>query len=274
MITITPICRGTAVPNSAPPPSTVDPVALDSHWHAQFVQDEVNRLRARKQKLEAERDRLLALRSNQDAYLREMGEMREKLVYDGVGDILSLVVSPAILGKLKGLSPRDAKEFAAGVNSLHVLLDVVAAAAAGADRDRAREKAQSAITGTLELIGELEIPAETRDVLSKAIKLVASGMDDVSTKSGDGVSHQFAQQADSLAQMLGAAVKPIGIARDSIDLFGSAYILWRMRGDTEAIVDSLVSAQRAVLANDKRLGDTENALAFYETELLKARQQR
>ena len=125
----------------------------------------------------------------------------------------------------------------------------------------------------LTAIGSLLAPKEYRDKLAVVFAVSAESVKavDRSSRAVDEPMRQRVVKAlDGLAGIAGAYVPEVGAARSAIDAIGSAYVIYRINSDKEAIVQALVSAQHAKLACDQRLAATEQQVNFFEIELKKA----
>jgi len=251
----------------------IDPAFFFSSDHAAFVRSELERLKAKRARLVLQLTRLERLRSDQNRYLQEMGEMRERVLYDGLSDLFSIMASDAVLRQIPGLSPTDESEIAGVARLLKTSIDAAAVEEAGPDRDRARRKALDASKTALGAIAKLTIPDNYKDVLKKVVdasfetvKAADQNWRAVNQPLGDRV----AKALDGFAAITGAVVPPIGAARSAINVAGGAIVYWHIQNDKESIVETLVSSQRAKLAYDNRLVATEEMIKFYEVELGKA----
>ena len=252
---------------------SVDPSFFTSPEHAAFIQGELARLRTRQERLEKQLEKLESLREKEDAYLQEMGEMREQVVFDGVGDVLSLAGSKEFLGAVPKLSAADAEGLSQATKLMNTAVDSLAAAQSGPDRERQREKSMDAAGGSLVLLARSAAPAAQKEAISKVmevsvetLKFTAAWKNGENHLSVEGV----AKTLDQLAAIAGAVYEPLGAARASVQASGAGIVLWHIQTDKQAIVEALVSAQRAKLAADQRLAATQEMIRFYETELKKA----
>jgi len=250
----------------------VDPASLVPPYHVAFIDHELDQLRARKERLSREMEKLNRLRQNQDEYMRGMEEMREQVVYDAVSDVLSIISSNEFLSLVPDLKPHDGERLAQGLKLLKVNVDSAATVFAGKDRERAREKVYDAAGGALSLAAELSLPESEREALANSIEIIAEtvkAIDPATQKKGADQRDRVATTLDKVASIAGAAYKPLGVARSTVELGGSAIVAWHIRTDQEAIIEALVSSQRAKLAADQRLAATQTLIDFYETELKK-----
>jgi hypothetical protein len=252
----------------------VDPSFFATPSHTAFIESELARLRARKERLEKQIQQLNELREREDRYLQEMGEMREQLVYDAVGDLIAVVTTQEFLARVPGLSPQGAQEFSTSMRALRAAVDGVAYAQAGPDRERARQKALNVAATSLGLIANI-LPAasqEDREALAAAIRISVESVRAVAPsekKDSAPVQEQVRKGLDRLAGIAGAAYRPVGAARAAVNAVGAGIVIWNIQVDKESIVDALVSSQRAKLAADHRLATTQEMIGFYEIELKK-----
>ncbi len=235
---------------------------------------EIAKLSARKKRLEQQLEFLNKLRSQQDQYLQEMGELREQVLYDSVGDLLGLASTEALLAKIPGLRPGDVLELSSGLRLLKTEVDAVASAAAGADRERARQKALGS-AGTLMAVVARVLPMgsdEDRRAFSAVISASTEilKVPDPDLKNTTITWPRVAAALDSFAAIVGAVVPEVGGPRRIVHAAGDAIVVWRIQTDKESIQEALVSSQRAKLAAEQRLADTEASLQFYQLELRKA----
>lgn len=251
----------------------VDPAAFVSPEQVAFLELEMDRLTARKARLSREMDKLNLLRENEDGYLQELGEMREQLVYDSVSDMLSIVSAGEFLSRVPNLKPQEAARLGQALKLMKADVDAVAAALAGKNRDRARDKATTAVGGVLSLVAQLSLPESEKEAFSTAIKVSAETLKavDPNRKPDTGpLRDRVAAAMDRFAGVLGVDYQPVGLARAAVHAGGSAIVIWHIQTDKEAIQDALVSSQRAKLAVDQRLAATEELMNFYQMELKKA----
>lgn len=256
-----------------PQPPTVDPAFFVTPAHLAFIKGELQTLRSRQERLEKQLADLAKLRDQQDSYLQQMGEMREQLVYDCVGDILSVVSTTELLTKIPGISVHAAEEFAGATKVFKSAIDAVASAQAGQDRDRAREKALSAHGTLLGQLANMVVPEKEREALSKLIEAsfeVVKAMDANQKADGQSVAVRVATALDGIVAVAGVAYAPLGAARSAVQATGAGIVLWKIQDDKQSLVDALVSSQRAKLAADQRLVATRESIKFYEIELRKA----
>jgi hypothetical protein len=251
---------------------TVEPSFFTSPEHATFIQSELTRLRSRRERLEKELEKLESLSEKEDAYLQEMGEMREQVVFDGVGDVLSLAGSKEFLAEVPKLSAADAEGLSQATKLMNTAVDSLAAAESGQDRERQREKSIDAAGGSLALLARSVAPAAQKEAISKLMEISAESLKFTAAwKNGEGrlSVEGVAKTMDQLAEIAGAIYEPLGVARASVQASGAGIVLWHIQTDKQAIVEALVSAQRAKLAADQRLAATQEMIHFYETELKK-----
>ena len=252
---------------------TIDPAFFVSAEHSAFVTDELNRLRARKQRLEGQLSNLEQLREEQDGYLQQMGEMREQLVYDCVADVLAVVSTTELLTQVPGLSAQDAQVIAGAAKLFKSAVDAVASAQAGHDRQRAREKALDAHASLLSQIAKAAGSQREKEALSKFIEAsfeVVKAMDANQKVNGAQLTARVAKALDGVAAVAGAIYSPLGAARSAVQATGAGIVLWRIEHDKQSLVDALVSSQRARLAAQQRLVTTNELIKFYEVENKKA----
>ena len=252
---------------------SVGPSFFVSDEHTAFVRSELEQLRAREARLTAQLGSLNALRSKQDAYLQEMGELRQQLVFDTVSDVLKVVGTKKFLEQIPNLPAADIALIGQHTAAMKAAIDAVAAAQAGPNRARAFAKVTDATAGALAVINRLAIPAEQREKLSTSISILAQTVKavDANRRAADEPTRQrVAKALDSLAGIAGAAVPVVGAAKSAVNAAGNLYVIYRINGDKESIVEALVSAQRAKLACDQRLAATQRQIAFYEIEMKKA----
>lgn len=250
----------------------IAPGSFVSANHRSFVQRELDQARSRKERLSREKARLDAMREAEDGYLRELGEMREQLLYDSVADALSVISADEFLAGVPGLSPNDARKLARAARLIKANVDYMAMAQSR-ERGRRRDKAYDAASAALSLLADISIPANERQILETAIEVFADAMkaaDPSGSVNGKTLSQRVAATLDGLAALAGDVYAPVGIARSGVDLFGAGLVAWHIHTDSDAIVEALVSAQRARLAMDKRLAETEELIRFYEVENLKS----
>lgn len=252
---------------------TIDPAFFVSTEHAALVKDELNRLRARKDRLERQLSDLDQLREEQDGYLQHMGEMREQLVYDCVADVLAVVSTTELLTQIPGISTQDAQVIAGAAKLFKAAVDGVASAQAGQDRKRAREKALDAHASLLSQIAKTVAPQKEKEALSKFIEAsfeVVKAMDANQKVDGAQLTERVAKALDGIAAVAGAIYGPLGAARSAVHAAGAGIVLWRIEHDKQSLVDALVSSQRARLAAQQRLVTTNELIKFYEVENKKA----
>jgi len=238
-----------------------------------LIQRELNAARSRQERLSREIAKLDRLRQDEDDYLQEIGEIREQLLYDSVSDILSVVSNDELLSHVRLRSVQDAERLAQAAKALKASVDAVAAAQSGEERARRREKAYAAAGGALSVVAALSVPESEREALATAIEVSAEVMKAVDPARHENAARlrdRVARALDDLAGIAGAAYKPLAVGRSAVNLAGSAVVGWQLRTDKDAIVEALVSGQRAKLAADQRLAATESLIAFYETELRRA----
>lgn len=250
----------------------VEPAFFTSPEHAVFIQEELTRLRSRQERLEKQLENLESLSEKEDAYLQEMGEMREQVLYDGVGDLLSVVSTKEFLGVVPKLSAGNAEDLGKAAKLMKSAVDSLAAAQSGKDRERQREKSVDAAGTSLALLARVAAPPARKEALSKLIEVSAETLKfSAAWKSGEGsLSIELvAKTLDNLAAIAGAVYEPLGAARASVQATGAGIVIWHIQTDKQAIVEALVSAQRAKLAADQRLAATREMIRFYETELKK-----
>jgi hypothetical protein len=252
---------------------TVDPAFFVSAEHTALVNGELERLRARKQRLEKQLSDLDQLREEQDGYLQQMGEMREQVVYDCVADVLAVVSTTELLTKIPGISVQAAEEIAGATKLFKSAVDAVASAQAGQDRQRAREKALDAHASLLGQIAKMAGPEKEKEALSKLIEAsfeVVKAMDANQKADGAHLGVRVAKALDGIAAVAGIAYAPLGAARSAVHATGAGIVLWRIEHDKQSLVDALVSSQRAKLAAHQRLVSTDELMKFYEIENKKA----
>jgi hypothetical protein len=252
----------------------VDPASTISPKHVAFIKEELATLAARRDRLRRQLENIDKLRAQQDQYLREMGELRQQLIFDSAGHILRIAGTPELLAGIKGLSAADAETVARTTATLRAAFDAVANAQAGPDRERAREKAISASATAASQLAAMALPAPYGQPLSRAIatsgeiaKAATANRDP-----GKPLLTRVATRLDDLAAVYGTIDRRVGAMRAGVHTVGSAIVLWNIRHDRESIVEALVSSQRAKLAASQRLAATEGMIAFYETELKKVGQ--
>lgn len=251
----------------------VDPAFFVSVEHASFVRAELERLRAKRARIAAQLAKLEQLRSDQDRYLEEMGRMREQVMYDGFGGLLSVLSSKIFLDRIPGLSTTDARELTAGLRLMKTAIDAVAMEQAGPDRDRARRKALDACKTALGTIAALTVPDGYKDQFKKTIDAAFESIKaaDTNWKAVDAPMRDRVTKAlDGVASITGALVPPVGMAWSGINATGNAIVYWQIQNDKESISEALVSSQRAKLAYDNRLAATDELIGFYEVEAAKA----
>ena len=252
---------------------TIDPAFFVSAEHAAFVNDELQRLRARKERLDRQLANLEQLREEQDGYLQQMGEMREQLVYDCVSDVLAVVSTTELLTQIPGVSAQDAHVISGAAKLFKSAVDAVASAQAGQDRHRAREKALDAHASLLSQIAKMVGPQKEKEALSKFVEAsfeLVKAMDANQKVEGAQLTERVAKALDGIAAVAGAVYSPLGAARSAVHATGAGIVLWRIEQDKQSLLDALVSSQRAKLAAQQRLATTNEAIKFYEIESKKA----
>ncbi len=255
---------------------TVDPAFFVSAEQSALINGELVRLRARRDRLEKQLSDLEKLREEQDGYLQQMGEMREQMVYDCVGDLLAVVSTTELLTRIPGMSVQAAQEIAGATKLFKSAVDAVASAQAGPDRQRAREKALDAHASLLSQIAKTAGPAKEKEALSKFIEAsfeVVKAMDAKRQVDGKPVAERVAKALDGIAAVAGVVYAPLGAARSAVHATGAGIVLWRIEHDKQSLVDALVSSQRAKLAAQQRLVTTNELIKFYEIETKKAGQE-
>jgi hypothetical protein len=251
----------------------VDPAFFVSDSHVQLLHTELAQFRARKARLRKQIDDLNALRDRQDDYLREMAEMRQQLVFDGVSDLLQVAGTPEFLGQIPNLSATDAEAITRSTALMKAAVDTVSHLQAGADRERAREKAADAAGKALGLLANILAPPRYKEALEKLIETSAEMLktvDAIQSAAAAPTQERVAKALDGIAGMVGAVSAPIGAARAGVDAFGTAVTIYHIENDKQSIIEALVSSQRAKLAADQRLAATDQMIAFYEVELQKS----
>lgn len=252
---------------------TVDPAFFVSKDHVALINDELQRLRARKERLEKQLKSLEQLREEQDGYLQQIGEMRQQLVYDCVGDVLAVVSASELLTKIPGLSLKSAEQLSRTLKAFKVAVDSMALAESGTDKQRAFEKTMDTRATTLSVIANMAAPAKEKEALSKFVESsyeVIKASEPNQYKEDKPLVERVAKALDGVAAITGALYWPVGVARSSVHAAGSGIVLWRIQHDKDSLVEALVSSQRAKLAADQRLATTNERIKFYEVELKKA----
>jgi len=241
--------------------------------HVWFIERELAELRQRQTRLQAQMDKLNALKSKQNEYLQQMGEMRQQVIFDGVSSALKVVGSQEFVRQLKGISPGDAEMLVRSTTALKAAIDAVAQTQAGPDRERARAKAVEAASSALTAVGRLALPAAQREAISQLIDVSGETVKAVSSSqlaANEALGKRVAKAFEGAAGILGAVVPAIGVPVAAFETAAAGFVVYRIESDKEAIVNALVSAQRAKLACDQRLAATQDQIAFYEIELKKA----
>lgn len=259
-----------------PKAPVVDPAFFVSRDHSEFVANELKTLRSRQERLEKQLKDLDKLSEEQNEYLQQMGELREQVVYDAIGDLLGVVSTTELLTKIPGVSLQAADDFADVAKVFRASVEVLASAQAGPDRERARDKAIDAHGTSLSQLAKLAAPTKEKEALSKFIEasFEAIKASNANQKAADKpLTERVATALDGLAAIAGAVYAPLGAARSSVHATGGAIVLWKIQQDKESLVNALVSVQRARLAADQRLAATREMIKFYEIELQKAGKQ-
>ncbi len=252
---------------------TVDPAFFVSSDHAAFISDELQRLRERKGRLEKQLNNLNQLREEQDGYLQQMGEMRQQLIYDCVGDVLAVISTGELLARIPGLSLKSAEALSRTLKAFKVAVDSMAAAESGPDKQRAFEKTMDTRATTLSVIASMAAPAKEKEALSKFVESsyeVIKATQPDQYKEDKPLVERVAKALDGVAAITGALYWPLGVARSSVHATGAGIVLWRIQHDKESLVETLVSSQRAKLAADQRLAATNERIKFYEIEMKKS----
>lgn len=255
---------------------TVDPAFFVDPAHITFVQGELQTLRARQARLEKELGKLDQMRAEQDGYLQQMGEMREQLVYDAIGDTLAVVSTTELLTKVPGLAIQHADEIARAAKVFKAAVEALAHAQAGPDRQRAREKALDAHSTSLSLLANIALPEKQKEALSKLVEVsfeVVKAVDANRKADGIPLGERVRTTMDGIMGVAGAVYAPLGATRSLFNVTGAGIVLWKIQHDKESLVDALVSIQRARLAANQRLVTTRESIKFYESELKKAGQE-
>lgn len=241
--------------------------------HVWFIERELAELRQRQTRLQKQMDKLNALKSKQNEYLQQMGEMRQQVIFDGVSSALKVVSSQEFVRHLSGISPGDAEMLVRSTTALKAAIDAVAQTQAGPDRERARAKAVEAAASALTVVGRLALPPAQREALSQVIDVSGETVKTASSvqlTAGEALGKRVSKAFEGAAGILGAAVPAIGVPVAVFETAAAGFVVYRINSDKEAIVNALVSAQRAKLACDQRLAATQDQIAFYEIELKKA----
>jgi hypothetical protein len=257
-------------------PPTVDPEFFVSPEHLQFVEGELQTLRARQARLENQLGKLDQLRAEQDGYLQEMGEMREQLVYDAIGDTLGVISTTQLLTKVPGLALQQADEIAKAAKVFKAAVEALAHAQSGPDRDRARKKALDAHSTSISLLAKIALPENQKEAISTLVKVsfeVVKAVDANNQTDSKPLGERVRTTMDGIMGVAGAVYAPLGATRSLINATGAGIVLWKIKQDKESLVDALVSIQRARLAADQRLATTRESIKFYELELQKAGKQ-
>jgi hypothetical protein len=252
----------------------VDPAFFSSPEQTAFLKAELVRLESRKEKLDEQIEKLNRLREGEGEYLRQMEEMREQLVFDSVGDVLSITASSEFLRSVPGISSNDANQISSTIKLMKAAIDALSYSQAGPDRERAREKALDVTGNCMSLLTKITVPAAKKQALSQMVEVSAEVIKGGANQMTDTLSlrERVVKALDSVASIAGAVYEPLGVPKAVVNTAGAAVVAWKINSDKESIIEALVSSQRAKLAIDQRLAGTEELINFYRVELKKAGQ--